>query len=298
MDDQTDPANDRIGVPLRSNSILMDRVREAEFEDLQSRVDSRALQGLLFVHLKQDLDPDPLGWIGSNPPPLPPADAQATSNQTDYGIDRDLQRLVAGLRTDLDTFTEVEAHALMLSGYRMTERQLKTLDEAHREATTTGAWANLDIHAPSQDWPFFALADVMGRPKTAGDKQREELERQLTIGSAIVFKAWQLSPWLRALSYLLAAAALAGIVFVLHRYWEHSVDVSIGVGKASLALLFLVLGIALPATRWLRPKAIIWDSLIKVALAFAAFTLAWLHFALAERFFLQAGRLKRLLGVR
>jgi hypothetical protein len=38
-------------------------------------------------------------------------------------VDKDLQRKLAGLRTDLDSFSEVEAYSLMLSGYLTGRRE-------------------------------------------------------------------------------------------------------------------------------------------------------------------------------
>jgi hypothetical protein len=59
---EKDPAKGYVGVPLRANSILMSRVREAQFHDLRNRQRSGLLRGLLFVHLKKDLEVDPVDW--------------------------------------------------------------------------------------------------------------------------------------------------------------------------------------------------------------------------------------------
>src|SRR5262249_14870085 len=113
MGDLTRPPDTVIGVPLRSASILQDRVRESEYQDLRGRVENRALEGLFFVHLKKELTVVPLDWIDCKDPARVPLRSLAT---TSYGIDRDIQRHLAGIRTDLDSFTEVEAYALMASG--------------------------------------------------------------------------------------------------------------------------------------------------------------------------------------
>ena len=57
MEDNPSPSDGMLGVPLRSSSILSDRVREAEYQDLRTRAENHALQGLFFVHLKQGLEP-------------------------------------------------------------------------------------------------------------------------------------------------------------------------------------------------------------------------------------------------
>jgi len=100
----------------RSNNILMARVREAEYREVDARRRSGVLKGTMFVHLKKDLDVAPVNWIGA--PPV--AGAPPITQTTDYGVQRDVQHALANVRTDLDSFSDTEAYALMLSGYRMT----------------------------------------------------------------------------------------------------------------------------------------------------------------------------------
>jgi len=88
MEDVKRPSSSILGVPLRANSILMDRVREAQFQDLQSRVNNSTLLGLFFIHLKKDLETLPIDWIDCDNPTQIPEKFSAT---TEYGVDKDLQ---------------------------------------------------------------------------------------------------------------------------------------------------------------------------------------------------------------
>ncbi|MBT8363354.1 MAG: hypothetical protein KJP23_01525 [Deltaproteobacteria bacterium] len=63
IDTQDDPSRGLIGVPLRSNIILMARIREAEYRELDSRLRSSLLRNLIFIHLKKDLDVNHVDWI-------------------------------------------------------------------------------------------------------------------------------------------------------------------------------------------------------------------------------------------
>ncbi|HMJ62620.1 MAG TPA: patatin-like phospholipase family protein, partial [Bryobacteraceae bacterium] len=110
-----EPGGGRLDVVKRTNDILMARVREAQFQYLIALRDSRALHGLLYVHLKEDLAGESVDWLGSK-------DRSPQTNLavlTPYGMRRDVQALLAGIRTDLDSFSDCEADALMLSGYLM-----------------------------------------------------------------------------------------------------------------------------------------------------------------------------------
>ena len=120
MSSQDFPSTGLLGVPLRANSILQARVRTAQFEDLEGRRRGGLLKGLMFVHLKKDLESMPVDWIDSQDPSILPRPDQLTS----YGVDKGVQRCLAAIRTDLDSFSEAEAYALMTSAYLMTETAL------------------------------------------------------------------------------------------------------------------------------------------------------------------------------
>src|SRR5262245_58748765 len=128
MESENQPSSGLLGVPLRSNTILQARVREAQYRELSSRKRASLLRGLMFVHLKEDLDVDPIDWIGC----LDPFDASDDSRPpyrrgplTRYGIAKNMQKLLAAVRTDLDSFSDVEAYTLMTSAYRMTEHEFR-----------------------------------------------------------------------------------------------------------------------------------------------------------------------------
>jgi hypothetical protein len=127
MDSQPAPAASMIGVPLRANAILQARVREAQYADAAARQRSLLLRGLMFLHLKQDLPARSLPWtnIPSSRAVSDFEDSRSASiDETPYGIATATQRRLAAIRTDLDSFSDVEAFALMASGYQMTKRQL------------------------------------------------------------------------------------------------------------------------------------------------------------------------------
>ena len=64
MDSQAHPSSGLVGVPLRSNSIMMSRVRQAQFRELAARQRSGRIRGVMFLHLKLDLDIESVDWIG------------------------------------------------------------------------------------------------------------------------------------------------------------------------------------------------------------------------------------------
>jgi hypothetical protein len=316
MGDQKDPSNGIIGVPLRSNSILMDRVREAEYLDLRARVDNSALQGLFFIHTKKGLEPSPFDWalqglffihtkkglepspfdwIGCQDPTEVPAEA---SSVTDYGVDKDLQRKLAAIRTDLDSFTEVESYSLMLSGYLMTEYEFKELDKQHKRDGELGTWGGFDIGAPRGDWPFHKLEGLIKEPKNSPDARRADLGKQLDVASAVAFKIWKLSPLLRSLSWVVGAAVLGLLAWFVYENWDEPLVHQVSVGGATILLLLLVAGMLFPLFKWLNPEKAARGYVRKALIAVAGFVVTNIHLSIFDRMFLRRGKLERLLKLK
>lgn len=295
MQDEKSPADNFIGVPLRSFSISQDRVREAQLQDLQARTDSHALEGLFFVHLKKDLDTEPIDWINCPDPTKPPACYPCT---TRYGIDMDLQRLLAGMRTDLDSFTEVEAYALMLSGYLMTEYEFKQLQAQHERQGLPGTWGNYNINAPRTDWDFLKLENIMRKPGDSSDARRQELEKQLKASSALFLKIWKLNNTLKTVTWVggIALTLYAGYLLITNFTTPISPNLGqITWGAAAIAAFFLALSIGIPFYQFLRPKIAMRNIMQKIGIAFAGWFFALVHLCIFDKMFLRQGRLDRLL---
>lgn len=203
MGTDDDPSAGLLAVPLRSNSILMHRVRGEQFDDLVARNRSGLLRGLMFIHLKQDLGVEPVDWSGCEDPHTPAADGE---ERTAYGILKSVQQLVADIRTDLDSFCDKEAFALMTSGYRMTAHAFES-DESLQELVGAGA--------KREAWDFLAVEGAM-----TDRAQTPSLTPVLSVASRRTFKVWSLVPALRVASWVLAAAALTWAVWLVYWYWS------------------------------------------------------------------------------
>jgi predicted acylesterase/phospholipase RssA len=171
------PKRGLLGVANRSNSVLMSRVRGAQYELLTSRLRSQTLRGLMVVHLRKGLWAEPVDWEGCQEPYDPRDDElprDVANRPSAYGIDRDVQRALAQLRTDLDAFSDDEAYALMATGYRMTAHEL--------EGVVT------DVVGPAPTaagWPFESmLARICGGAETAA------LADELAPGRARFFRGF------------------------------------------------------------------------------------------------------------
>jgi predicted acylesterase/phospholipase RssA len=275
MEAQDHPSVGLLGVPFRSNGILMARVREAEYDDLVARRQSGVLRGLMFIHLKKDLGVRPIDWIGSDDPSEDvEEDSRAgrpSTDITEYGIAKDIQRRLANIRTDLDSFSETEALALMTSGYRMTEQEF---------ARSIDGFSEPD--APRPPWRFLEAERLMG---VGGSRQLASL---LDVAAQRALKVWRLSTPLKVVGALAGLGLVALFTWSLWPaqwpWWAFAPTVVAG------ALLVGTVGALVMRFG---------EQLIKIGVGVALGLVGWLaagiHLQVFDRLYLQLGKLKRLL---
>ena len=118
---------------------------------------------------------------------------------------------------------------------------------------------------------------------------RSALLELLEVGAGLAFKVWRLSRPLRALGIaVLAAAALAGLVFLIRQWSAPVVAVRITGAAVVLAVLTYVFG---PTVAWVaqtRDKVV--ETLGAAALAVVGWLVGRVHLGLFDRLFLRLGR--------
>jgi|RhiMethySRZTD1v2_1073278.scaffolds.fasta_scaffold01327_8 predicted acylesterase/phospholipase RssA len=180
---------------LRFVDTLMERVRLANFADLEARRRSGLLRGLTFLHMKAGLDADVIhlafsqAVYGLERTPLSPS-----------GVRKDFQRALAEMRTDLDVFTPDEAYGLMACGYQMAskglDRELPKLQKVWRAT-------------PRADWPFQEmLAEITSLASTTAHRDdrlaalRAGHNVDLSAGSPSRLARTSLPLWKKVKSFL------------------------------------------------------------------------------------------------
>jgi predicted acylesterase/phospholipase RssA len=292
MESIKDPSRGLLGVPLRSTSILQARVRQAQYQDLSSRKRSQLLRGFMFVHLKEDLDVDPVDWVDClDPYDADDDDARPASRKgklTRYGISKEMQQQLASVRTDLDSFSDVEAYALMTSAYRMTEH-------AFGEGKCVEGF---DAPAKPVEWDFLA---VEGGMKGAG-KPYQYVKRLLDVSDMLAFKIWKLKKFLQVTAVLLAIAIAVVGVWAVWKFWDTELVKAITVGTLGaliISMALTALGTALVGKRLMRVVRLR-ETLIRAAIGLSVGILgwlaAWLHLAIFDKMFLKEGSIKKYKG--
>jgi predicted acylesterase/phospholipase RssA len=271
------PGNGMLSVPLRANSILQARVREAQYREISARRRSGLLKGMMFIHLKQGLEVDPVDWIDSQDP----SQRRTVLPLLKHGVQREIQSYLAALRTDLDSFSDAEGYALMCDGYLMTEHALGSEEQP----------LGFELGKPPREsWSFLEVEKYMSRPA-----QDNLLLRQLKAGDKLFFRIWSLSPSLKRIGAAIVVGLLAAAAYLIYWCWTKQLF-ALTVG----GLLLLVGGIvaSLWGLAWVSKvvnyRKTLEQVLIGIGLAGVGALLARLHLHMFDRLFLRQGRLERL----
>lgn len=225
MESQAASSRQILGVLLRTNDIFQARIRVAEYQDLSGRRRSNLLRGFMFVHLKGDLDVDPVDWIDCLDPYDPCEDVRPLwrrDRYTRYGIGKDVQQLLSALRTDLDSFSEAEAYALMTSGFRMTEYQFKE-----------GQCVE-EFYQPQQNepWKFLEIEEFM----RGSGKGNEYLKTLLRAGNSLAFKVWRFDPLLKTLLRVVLVLIAVAIAAAVYNFWAETLPIAAPVADSLQSL--------------------------------------------------------------
>jgi predicted acylesterase/phospholipase RssA len=277
MEAQDLPSGSRLGVPLRSFSVSMARARQAQFSELDARRRSGLLKGLMFLHMRKDLDADALDWRECQDPFEASDEARPAARRgplTSYGLSKEIQRLLSAVRTDLDSFTEVEAFALMTSGYRQTDADMGKLPGATTATRTAQLWRFLRIE-----------------PLLTPGKGYDDLKKHLHVGRLTGGKVWLLDPVLTIIGAVILVAALGGLAW---SWWSYRAVTLLTVGSLGLLAGVLVLSAIFPQImRFILYKKTVRDAGLRGLLGVALALGFKFHLWFLDRHFLKLGTLNR-----
>jgi NTE family protein len=284
MKDEDQPPTIPPAVLGRANSILMDRVREEELFRLIQHESSP----VAFMHLLRGLAGRAVSWIGPDGKPAEPPKPEHVAHRSSesFGVACEVQNLISQIRTDLDSFSEVEAYALMYDGYRMSEQEIRN---------TPGIQA---LIAPSSSsspgWRFLQIAPWMAKPTAP-------FRKQLEAGRERVAKIFRLSLPVAAGTALVAAAVLWGVWLVFGASIKGLLAKSFTVGGLLVTLGFLalgfvpVLGRVFAFLKFLQgPTSFLVRFVARALLPAAGSLFIAIHIFIFDRLFLRQGKIDRL----
>jgi predicted acylesterase/phospholipase RssA len=287
MNDMAKPPSNLLSVLLRTNSVTMDRIRDSGFALLRGLKEAGEIHTYQSLHLKEDFDVDKVSPMEH----AKDAVELAHTGHMTYGINGEVQLELSGMRTDLDSFTEVEGKSVMYSGYAIARAKIPLQWQATFK-TQKAAAEKLRMHR-RQLWGFEEIRSFTEAPYVDAG-----FARQLSVAQQTMFKAFRLMPGLMPVGVLIGLVALVGPAVLLGGLWYLISHFSLW--DVVLSILIITFGVALFAIavsrKWLK---IFWEEFVlqyvlSVSVALFGSLAAKLHLRWIDPRFLANGTIRHL----
>lgn len=222
LEDERILGADMASVLQRANNVMMGRIRGMGYAGLELRLKQAKpdpLQVYAYTHLRQVLD-KPGGLPGPG------------------NLDGGIVYRLSGVRTDLDSFTELEAYALMYHAYTLAQYRI-----------------NLESKFPvnpqqKRPWQFLGISATLSTPTGS-----LRLYKHLHVGKGLFFKCFRTAPvkaW--KVTSIGALPVLAFAVYWLVGNWNTPIKLALPAftwGEA-MAAAFLLLPLSAKVREWFK----------------------------------------------
>lgn len=285
MEDKHDPATGMLPVLTRMNTTLMDRVREEQMSRLFQQFNPKG-SNVSFMHLLKGLPAKAVSWIGQDGKPAEEIKTERQPKTTSriFGVAESVQDLLSHIRTDLDSFTEIEAYSLMLDGYNMSQEELCKASSIEK----------LISPVDNSKWNFLSIAPWVLDPTT-------RYEKHLRVGGQRLFKPFRLSPILTIVTSCFAATILILFFILIKNELREFLSFSFKVSHLLIAVLVLLMGFIpklsrmFKVLRFLRyPSEFLVRFIIRGLIPAIGSLFVNIHLWIFNPIFLQKGKVKRL----
>jgi len=295
MRDDESPSPSALSVLFRTNGIMMDRIREEQLFRLIQRVNDN--DKIAYMSLRQGLPRKNIPYMNANEKPNGYKENKPDGNlkhwpdferklHTSSDIEYHAQDLLSHARTDLDTFTDIEAFSLMANGYMISEKEF-----AGKPPFNSTHPLNPISESLYSDLRFKKCADWLSKPD-------EHWEKHMEVASKTVFKIFSLLPVL----WVVLIGLLGGLL-----YWGRNYIIDFlyqPMWYLVIPLVVLLLSFASPWlgktfkwAKWL--KTIILGlgggtrrAIMEVALPILGGLFIWLYLITLDKLFVRLGRIK------
>lgn len=223
LKDEREPNVQISNVIKRSNGILADNLREQQLSHLiKEHSDNVAL-----LHLKKGLPVKEVSYFDERHNLKEESKLYNTEQPCEtFGVNTDVQNLLSGIRTDLDSFSEVEAFSLMLNGYRISQYEL---DKVNIKSFVT------NTALKEERYQFFKIDSWISSPII--DSYYKNL---LETASKRFFKAIRINLLVKYITILLIVLICGTIISTFGSNFIYWANESISKGQLLLLTLLLI----------------------------------------------------------
>ena len=261
---------------FRVDTILQERLREIQLLDLKSRKYTSIVNKLSIVHLKNGLAQLPVSWINCtdvNRSIIYEKEIEDENALLKFGLMKKIQKGLSEVRTDLDSFNDIEGYALMYSGYQQMMHESSS------------------VNIKTENWNFLKVAESCTIP--AKEKQ---LVNQLKVSSFVPFKIVRMS---KGLSYSVLGIGSLLLLFLLGYLimnWNNPIpwqQIDVTYNFIGLTLIVFLVGFL---SKFLAKVINIESVVKKKALLFVLITFGWafsrIYIAVFNPWYNRMGRVK------
>ncbi|AYQ15964.1 patatin-like phospholipase family protein [Bacillus paralicheniformis] len=268
MESEKEPSTHIPGVVGRSASILADLVREKQISGHMKKYHRTTA----LLHLKKRLSIDSI--------PIKNQERQGCSFKGPYhtyGVNEEVQNLLSKVRTDLDSFSEVEAYSLMLDGYKMSEYEFKRSQIKDLAAKSP---------IKPKNYRFFEIDSWL-----TAEEIHPYYKRLLTASSKTLFKPFRINRGLGNIGILVAV--FIGIMLMPNI--EIPSNISLPTVLFILPILYVLLLKAIYTGRLRNPAIkILFKIVPAVLIALTGFIFVNMYLLVFDKLFLYFGSMQKL----
>ncbi|PFK46725.1 hypothetical protein COJ23_22235 [Priestia megaterium] len=223
MEDEKEPDVLINSVIRRSNSILADHIREQQLSRILKEYPTNAL----LLHLKKGIQPQEISYYNRNHE----LENKTKNCETElapevYGVNTEVQLFLSRVRTDLDSFSDVEAFSLMCDGYKMIEFELNNWNI--KEFSTNPKLKEKNYH-------FFKIEKWMSS-STINPYYKSNLE----ASSQRFFRTIRLNPFFKIMATLMFISIFIIIVSIFDLTFNDWANDYITKGNLLVIILFTI----------------------------------------------------------
>jgi len=224
MEDEKEPEVQINSVVSRSNSILADHIRERQL----SRILKEYPDSTVLLHLKKGIQPQEITYCNGNYD----LENETKNCETElasevYGVSTEIQLLLSRVRTDLDSFSDVEALSLMCDGYKMTEFESNNSNIKDFVTNST---------LKEKNYCFFKIEEWM-----SSSTINPYYKRNLEASSQRVFRTMKLNPFFEIVTMLMFISIFIILVSILGSIFSDWTNDYITKGNLLVVVLFTIL---------------------------------------------------------
>lgn len=240
MEGERKPSTLFFHVLSRTQSILMSRLREEQILAADCRPD---VDALCFIHLRKGLPAEIIPYLGRDGKPVVDPEFERVGADR-CGIDKRVQEALARLRTDLDSFHEVESYSLMQSGYAIASKELRGESTLRKRIGKE----------KRGKWVFHVVAPLMENPT-------KTYLKVLHVSGSTLFKVFMIYPVLGVGTCIAVGGIIAAIVWRYRDFFNAPINLPTLVpSRLMVAALMIAAGMVAYApirsflhnVRWIR----------------------------------------------